>query len=301
MKPQHTFVAERAAAQHCSELLRAGPGAAELLPMLERMGGRLARSLAVSLASLMGGAMPVVRASAPREASAEALSLEIEPLAANSLLVAGAQDAPLLASLDAGAVLRLVDRAFGGKGEAPSPLPDSFPMSAELMIGRLETMVAHRIGQALGAEGDGAIRSLRRDGSLAQLAPFAANCPLAVLTLTVEEIAGANAVWDIVLAFPMPTLASLFGHGERPPAARSHRPGPADPASEPFADVPLQLTAVLVDMQIAVSAISQIRPGTILPVAVARSVPLRIGDKTIAHGTIGALDDRVAVQLTKTF
>jgi flagellar motor switch protein FliM len=30
-------------------------------------------------------------------------------------------------------------------------------------------------------------------------------------------------------------------------------------------------------------------------------VPLKIGDKTIAHGTIGAMDDRVAVQITQAF
>jgi flagellar motor switch protein FliM len=34
---------------------------------------------------------------------------------------------------------------------------------------------------------------------------------------------------------------------------------------------------------------------------VARNVPLRIGTRTIAHGTIGALDERVAVQITQAF
>jgi flagellar motor switch/type III secretory pathway protein FliN len=30
-------------------------------------------------------------------------------------------------------------------------------------------------------------------------------------------------------------------------------------------------------------------------------VPLRIGDKTIAHGAIGSVDDRVAIQITQAF
>jgi flagellar motor switch protein FliM len=39
----------------------------------------------------------------------------------------------------------------------------------------------------------------------------------------------------------------------------------------------------------------------VLPVSVARHVPLRVGEATIAHGTVGTLDDRVAVQITSAF
>ena len=299
MRMERAFVAERAVAQHCPELLRAGPGMAELLPMLERMGARLARALGIALTPQLGGAMPVVRAAAPRESTGRALVAEIAPLAANSLLLAGAQDSPLLATLDASAVLRLVDRAFGGKGVAPIILPESFPMSAELMIARLEMLVMRCIAQALGVAGDDAIRCLRRDGSLSELAPFAPDTALSVLDLSVEEASGA--VWSIVLALPVSTLAALLGKGTHSPATHRARPGPADPASEPFGDLPLPITAVLVDMRMPVSAIARIEPGMVLPVAVARSVPIRINDITIAHGTIGALDDRVAVQLTKAF
>jgi flagellar motor switch protein FliM len=36
----------------------------------------------------------------------------------------------------------------------------------------------------------------------------------------------------------------------------------------------------------------------VLPVAVARQVPLRIGSRTLTRGTVGSQDDRVALQLT---
>src|SRR5690606_25040059 len=92
-----------------------------------------------------------------------------------------------LASVDGEAVLRLVDRAFGGSGEAPAETPEAFPLSAELMIARLETLVVRTIAQALDVQGDGAIRALRRDSSLAELAPFTGSEPLVVLTLDIEE------------------------------------------------------------------------------------------------------------------
>lgn len=293
MKPQRAFVAERAAAQHCAELLRRGPEPAELLPQLARLGDRLARLLAEGLARLGGGEAPLVTPQVVREERCADLAKGIGPLAANSLLAAGAGGAPLLASLDAGAVLRLVDKAFGGKGEAPATLPGQFPTSAQLMIQRLETLVVECLCAALGA--DGAVRALRRDGDLAELAPFTGDARLAVLQLEVME--GMRAPWLATLALPLATLAELFGHGDRPPAPPA-APRAADPAAAPFADVPLPLTAVLVDMQVPLATISALEPGTILPVAVARAVPLSIAGSVIARGTVGAQDDRVAIKIS---
>lgn len=293
MKPQRAFVAERAAAQHCAQLLRRGPEPADLLPQLARLGDRFARQLAEGLARLGGGEAPLITQQAVREESFADLARAIGPLAANSLLVAGPAAAPLLASLDAGAVLRLVDKAFGGRGEAPSTLPSRFPLSARLMIQRLETLVIECLCAALGA--DGAVRALRRDGELAELAPFRADARLAVLTLEVME--GMRAPWLVTLALPLATLAELFGHGDRPPAAPI-APRAADPAAAPFADVPLPLTAVLVDMQVPLATISTLQPGMVLPVAVARAVPVSIAGSVIARGTVGAQDDRVAIKIS---
>lgn len=297
MKPEHTFIAERVAAQHCAELLRRGPEPAELLPMLERLGERLAKLLAAALAPLCGGEPPSITALTPHELSSTGLIDQIGPLAANTLLLVGAQGSPLLASVEAKAVLRLVDRAFGGRGEVASPLPQAFPISAELMMARIELLIVQRLGQAMGSEADEAVRAVRRDGSLTELAPFTAAPRLAVMVLEVAE--GARAPWTITLALPFSTLADLFGHGERSPAAHGLGSRVANPAAEPFAAVPLPLTAMLVDMNISVAAIAALEPGQILPVAVARHVPLRIGNKTIALGSIGSQDDRIAIQITQ--
>jgi flagellar motor switch protein FliM len=61
------------------------------------------------------------------------------------------------------------------------------------------------------------------------------------------------------------------------------------------------VSAVLVDIRLPLAAISALEVGQILPVPVARAVPVRVGGQTIAHGTVGALDDRLAVQLTHAF
>ena len=299
MKPDRSFVAERALAQHCPELLRAEPSSSEMLAMLALAGQRLAKALSHELAPLLGGEAPQVRAEEPQTGGPDMLAAQIAPLAANSLLTAGAQAAPMLLSIEAEAVLRLVDRAFGGKGELRGGPPEAFPLSAELMIVRLETLVIGALGMAFGLTWPGAISPQRRDGSFAALGPFAAQTELAIQRFTIAETGGFD--WTVTLAMPLPTLAALYDNKAQSSHKSDEPVAPANPAEEPFGAMPMTLRAVLVDMAMPVSVLSKLATGQVLPVTIARNVPLRIGCQTIAHGTIGALDERVAVQITQAF
>ncbi|MEQ1499721.1 MAG: FliM/FliN family flagellar motor switch protein [Novosphingobium sp.] len=292
MKTDHSFIAERAAAQHCEELLRSGPEAVDLLPALSRAGERFARALAPGLADLIGGDAPSVTALAPCELRENNLAQELGALAANSLLAPAAPGVTLLASIEGSAVLRLVDRAYGGKGEPGGPVPLSFPLSAQLLIERLETVVAAALGEALG---EGPLRALKRNPRIEELAPFPAGAPLVLLPIEIME--GARAPWKLRLALPLAALPKVLGASQG--AAAKRQSGPADPAAAPFADVPLPLVATLVDMKVPLAAVSRLEPGAVLPVAVARAVPLSIAGAVIARGTIGAQDDCVAIRLSQ--
>jgi flagellar motor switch protein FliM len=308
MKPQREFLAERPLAEHCAELLRQGPGPDELLPLIKRMGERYARRLSGALAPLLGGEAPMVSCTTPRETTLDSLHQSIASLAANSLMAVGDAKTPMLVSIEAEPMLRIVDRAFGGKGEAPAPLPKSFPMAAELMLSRMETMLADNLSAAVTATAGGArggqtpeLSAIRRDGNLAMLAPFAESTPLAMWTMEVDD--GGVLPWLITFAMPFASLARLFGYSDAGVVtmAQSAPRAPADPSSAPFGDVPVSVSAILVDMRISFPTIATLAPGVVLPVAVARQVPLRVGDSTIAYGTVGTMDDRVAVQINQAF
>lgn len=285
-------------ARHCKELLGTGPSIGELVPALSLIGERLARALGAGLAKLSGGDAPVVRVGMPMDGTLGSIQAELEGLAAHSLLVIGAEGRPMLATFEAAPVFRLVDRAFGGRGDVPHPLPDSFPLSAELLIGRIEATVADALSVAFGGNAEHTVRPVRRETSLRQLAPFDRNEDLLQLSLEIEE-AGCTP-WSLSLAFPQATLAALI-HVPRYPGKGRGRVSAPDPAAEPFASMPLPVRAVLVDMTIGFSRLSSLKPGDVLPVSVARSVPLKVGGRTIAAGTIGELDDRVAVQISNAF
>lgn len=301
MKPERKLVAERPLAQHCAELLRAAPGPDELIPLLDRAAQRFARAIGPALAPFTGRSAPRVKAQGARRTTLDDVAMFMPDLAANSLLGVGTERLPLLASLDAGAVLRMVDRTFGGRGEAPSPLPAAFPVSAELMIGRLEAMVVTALAQALPETSGAVLEAHKRSGSLAELEPFGRDEPIVALECQVEEPAGDS--WIITIALSLPALCALFG--DKPQRAGGAAPTAADPLDRalagPFAEVPLQLVAVLVDMLLPVTALAALEPGQVLPVAVARQVPLRLGSRTLAKGQVGTAEDRVALQLSSTF
>jgi flagellar motor switch protein FliM len=293
MKPEHNFIAERALAQHCAELLRPVPAASELSPLLAMAAERLGRSLRAALAPLLSGELPLVECVPQSEMSVEDFAAR-GGLNAWSVYSAGVAQERLLSSIDAEAVLRLVDRAFGGPGDAPSPLPRELPLSAELMVQRLESVMAVRLGEALG--GRPVIRPLRRDSNLKQVQPFLPGTRLAVLAIDVTE--GSRGPWTIRFAIPLTALAAMTGAVDAPAEPRKNAPS-ADPMSEPFADLPLSVTALLVDMAMPLSTISALEVGQVLNLPIARNVPLRIGKRTLGHGSIGAVDDRVAVQLNQ--
>ena len=53
-----------------------------------------------------------------------------------------------------------------------------------------------------------------------------------------------------------------------------------------------------VDVALPLSTISSLEVGQILSLPIARNIPVRVGKRTIAHGTLGSVDDRVAIQIT---
>lgn len=292
MKPERPLVAERPLARHSPALLRPAPGAAELLPALARAGDRLARGLRNALVPLLGGAVPTVECAAPVEQAASECALQ--GLAAYSLYAASEKAQSLFSIVEGETVLCLLDRAFGGPGETPSPLPRELTLSAELMVGRIETIVARQLAAAFGPEA-GEITPLRRARSLADLGGLAGDTRIALLTLTVRE--GSRPGWTVKIALPMAALADLTGHAAQRPTRP--RRAPANPLDTPFADMPLTLRAVIVDIPLPLSALGALEVGQVLSVPVARNVPLRIAESVIGHGTIGAVDDRVAIQLTQ--
>lgn len=292
MRQDFAIVAERTLASHSPALVRSGPADAELIAALGRSAQRLVRSLRAGLARMCGGDAPEVKIDSPREYTGDDV---IQPgQCLYSLYTLAPARTRMVSVIEAETVLRLVDRAFGGPGEAPRPIPRELPLSADLMAQRIEAVLAAELMPML--PGAHAINPLRRDGDWREILPWPTEARVAMITIAVTE--GTRAPWTIRVFLPIAALGELTGLGTvRTPAPAAR--GAADPTDEPFADMPIGLTALLVDTRIPLRTVSRLEVGQVLNLPIARTVPIVAGGHPIAGGSIGAVDDRVAIQISQ--
>jgi len=294
MIQQASPVAAGIAAAHCDALRarRSTPG--ELVPDFARAGERLASSLGEDLAEFFGDEQPKVRSLGAEPAKSATYARLTGPLAATSLLGIGAGNHRMLLSIDARIVLAELDRTFGGTGDIDDDeLPATLPKSAELLARKIEQRLVEAFTKAVG--GDCPLRNVGGNSRYSLLSPFPEGKDLAVLTLEIER--GEADPWTIRFETDLEGLPTLLSHGTTGSSAEPREP--ASPFDKPFADVPLPVKATLVDMDIPLSRLAALAPDMVIPVAVARNVPLIVGDAVVARGTVGELDDKVALQITQ--
>lgn len=288
MIQQQVSDATRRAAVHCDALLKRGAAPRDVAQELERFSQRLAGALRPVFSARE------VRPLDARPLSASELPNHCGPVAANSLHAVGKGNVPLFLSLDVRALLAQLDRAFGGTGEVQAKLPAELPLSADLLARRLANEAVAAVARELGIAD---FRGDRHATSVAELAPFD---PAAELTLVEFEIVPADGSnWKLTLAIETDALPGLFPQRApaRPKSAEERKP---TPNGAPFADLPLTASATLVDMSVPLHRLAGLAPGDVLPIMVARNVPLRIGETIIARGTVGEVDKQVALQITQT-
>ena len=296
MKPIRDIVASRPLAQHCHELMGRRPDATQLQASYAVLGEDVAKLLGGGLAPLLGGALARVRCGAPEPVTVAELTEMAGPLAANCVIATGDTGGRLIATVAGGRALALTDRAFGGKGDMPDPLPEEFPFSAQLTVKQLEGAICEALSQSLSAVSPVSARVLRREPRFARLQAFPADAECLKLTFTVEE--GTREPWDIVLAARADTLGSIVGDSQTARARKAAGKVRRRSAMEaPFADVPLELRAVLAERKLGAAIIASLKPGDTIPLAIARQVPLRLGTQELARGTIGTMDDRIAIRI----
>lgn len=282
------------AASHADTLLRGCEAPVELGPEFERFGGRLCAALRASVAAVANDADARIVSLGAKVLPGADLLGHCAPLIAASRLRFGMAGHALFLALDGRAILEQLDRTFGGDGDIGDDLPPELPHTARLLSRRFEQQVLAAIAGELGG-----LEFHVDDAAPAELrAPFAHDAELTALTI--EVTAAGEREWRIVLALETASLSSLLPKRASAPRAPVSRRKPGIDEA-PFADLPLAASARLVDMEMPLHRLAAIQPGTVLPIMVARSVPLQVGEIVIARGTVGDVDDQVALQITQTF
>lgn len=283
--------AERALAQHSNRLSVRVPEPDELAVTLAAFAPRFARALAEALRPLLGGDLAEVTCGKVEKAAAPRLHKMIDPVAVNLLLQDGA-GAQLLGSLDYPSALVLTDQVFGGPGVAPSQLPDRLPAATDLTMARFADVLGEALGQVL--ERPAALTLAARSEVLGKL--VRARDDDLFLTLRCQVSLAGKTPWALLLVIRQSQAVLLLAESCAP--ARIHDAAAPRTLAEPFAGLPLELVAVLAEMQLPVSRISTLKPGDVLALTIPAQIPLRLGHITLACGQAGTADGAMALRLT---
>ena len=293
MKPIHEFSAERVLAHHCDELIQAASQPAGNQQDMHDFIAELCLALPEYLQGLLLGNRAAVSISEPTTQTGASLE-NLHRESGVHYLVGGLASAEMLVSFDGLTALTLTDRIFGGDGQTIPEEGCILPQSATLAVEQVVRKITNAYAKAIDAEATPATIATER--TVARMAPFPRREYCISWKLTVAQDGVPE--WDATVTFSEAALQQLLSEASREKRAASGGHS-ADAAGGAFGNIPLNLTATLADFSLSLSTLSALAPGQIIPLSIGRRVPLRVGERTLALGTIGTLEDRVALRLAQ--
>lgn len=289
MRPLHDFTPARVVAQHCPELLgsvRVGENKDE---WASRFIGMLSDGLPAQLEPLLGKRIKAL-AGEPVTQTAASLLREIGKPSASYAVRLPTSGGTLLVAIDLSTASALTDRLFGGDGKLAPDAHDGLPFSARIAVERVVRAISVACGEP-------AADDVVYNSDASRLAPFPRGEYCACWSI--EFTQDGFDVWKLRLAVLESVLPAIVAGSDTGSQQYEPRPFLEAAADAPFEGVPMPVTAVLAETRLSLTRLANLKPGDLLPFAPRREIQLRIGAQPIAYGSIGTLDERVALQLTR--
>ena len=287
----------RPVAQHCAELVPNGPQPEERSEDLRSWRRELGLELAGELEQLFSGGKLQVSVSKAEMLEGHEVFEKIGPVAVNCLLRCGPRGQTALLSLDCGTAIALTDCSFGGEGQIPDQIPSNLPRSAAMLVEQFAGTTAQVITQINGTAerkwGDVLVRS----ESVTRLKPFETTAQIALFKLSLDK--DGLSQWEAWIAIVASQLDDLLPGIDAQGSSAPRIDGPSDPMTGPFSAMPVRLEAILGTFDVTLAQLDRLRPGDMIPLEVARDLPLMIDNKLLAHGQIGNVDNRLALRVTR--
>jgi flagellar motor switch protein FliM len=193
----------------------------------------------------------------------------------------------------------LVDCFYGGLGNRPLPARGEFTPTEDRLISRIsEGLIARLVdswadilplepGLIIREAGIG-FASAAQPGEQMVLQRF-------MLSIARDQ------EWPIDLLFPLSSLRAVEPLMGAKAPADEERTDPIWQArvANRMRDIRLPARTVLARPNLSLADLMQLKAGDIIPVTISRSLPLIVGDRIVAHGSIGDQDGRAAFQIEK--
>lgn len=277
---------------------RAATQSPALLNAVERLNERIARRVRAIVEPFSGG-RPKVRPKAIEQTMFMMWDACVPAFASISLYrfhpvkgtVALRMDAPLISSL--------VDRFYGGAGGNPSVDAREFTPTETRLIDRISGQIMDALADCWAEIAPAEAYLIGRETGVGQAEICSGDADVAVQGFEIDI--GDRESWTIDIVYPLDGLNAVEPVGG---SRMVEEVRPIDPVwqqnlAERMDQVRLPAKSVLARPTLKMSELMALKPGDVINIHIARHLPLIVGNRLFAHGTIGEQDGRAAFMIEK--
>jgi flagellar motor switch protein FliM len=276
----------------------AEPAAAAAIGGLDKLGDRMARKLRALIEPYSGG-RPSVTAKAPDNTMFMMWDACVPGFVSLTLYHLPPIKGIVTMRIDATLIAQLVDRFYGGRGNGPSSEKHEFTPTETRLINRLSGQIMSALVESWAdiARLDPILVS--RETGIAQADILPADTDVVVQTFEIDL--GVKEKFLIEFVYPHDGLSGI----EMPAGTRrAEEPKVKDHFWQAQMDrrieqVRLPVKTVLARPNLKMSELMALKPGDVIPIHIGRHLPLIVGDRVYAHGTVGEQDGTAAFMIEK--
>lgn len=269
-----------------------------MLSGLDRLGEKLGRRLRAVMEPLVGSRpeiepqpVSVIDFGEWSQGVASSASISVYrvlPLKGNMLL-----------RLDAGMISTLVDCFYGGVGNRTMPSRPEFTPTEDRLIARLSQSIVEQLAACWADVLPLDVTMTAREIGVGFASATPASDQMVVQRFTISLI--RNEQWPIDIVFPLAALRAVEAltgskvHDEQITVDVVWQ----TQMQRQMAHIRLPTRTVLARPSLSLTELIQLQPGDVIPVHINRSLPLIVGDRIVAQGSIGEQDGRAAFMIEK--
>lgn len=269
-----------------------------MLSGIDRLGEKLGRRLRALFEPLVGS-RGVVGIENARAVTYGDWAADVPQLVSISLYRMPPFKGPVAVRLNPDMVAAVLDCFYGGTGLRPAPKRNEFTPTEERLIAKLSDSIIENMVDAWSdlVAIDAAFTAREANLAYAAIAPDEEVMLLQRFTLSL----GGNQSWPIDI---LTSVASMRGV-EVLFETRPHDEGRIVDATwqgglgARVAQVSLPVRTVLARPNLTLAELMQLQEGDVIPVHIGRNLPLIVGNRVIAHGTVGEQNGRAAFMIEK--
>lgn len=205
----------------------------------------------------------------------------------------------VLLRMDAGMVSTLVDCFYGGTGGRAQPARGEFTPTEDRLIAGLSDAIMARLVECWADTMPLDPRLIARETGIGFAAGAQPSDQMVIQRFAVTLI--RNEEWPVELVFPLAALRAVEALTGSKVHDESHRVDAIWQAriERQMANIRLPARTVLARPSLSMAELMQLQPGDVIPVTISRSLPLIVGDRIVAHGSIGEQEGRAAFMIEK--